>query len=157
MSAPFAVPSCSVSPAGGGVCSYTNGTTGSIIQSAFEEAWQNYIYTATPAAGYEFDHWEFTRTWDEYNQQPRQEPTYGSPANPYTSNGASDAGSAAWYEYGGEWAGLPGYKGHVASISVLAVFRAIPQHTHLLVNSATVVNPVVPVYDPTSDLLVADF
>lgn len=157
MAAPFAVPSCSVSPAGGGICTYTNGTTGSNIQDALEQEWQNYIYTATPAAGYEFDHWEFTRTWNEYDQQPRQEPTYSFPANPYASSGFNDSGSAGWYEYGGAWAGLPGYKGHVASISVLAVFRAIPQHTHLIVNSATVVNPVVPVYDPTSDLLVADF
>lgn len=156
MAVPFVVPSCSVSPANGGVCSYAVGTTGSLVQDAFEEAWQNYIYTATPAAGYEFDHWEFTRTWDEYEQESRQELTYSSPENPYTSNGVLDAGSAAWYEYGGAWAGLPGYKGHVASIAVVAVFRAVPQHTHLIVNSATVVNPVLPVYDDTTGLLVVD-
>ena len=47
--------------------------------------------------------------------------------------------------------------GHIDSVTVTVTFAPVHVPTHLIVNSATVVNPVVPVYDPTSDLLVADF
>ena len=156
MAESFAVPTISVSPAVGGTATYALGTSGMEVDSeTYQQGYQNYIYAATPAAGYEFVRFEITRTWDVYGESQRSDPTLSVASNPYTSNGSFDVGSAAWYEYKGEWAGIPGYKAHVSSISVVAVFRRIL--THLLVNSSTAENPAQLVYYPTTNLLVADF
>lgn len=120
-----------------------------------------YKLTATPAAGYVFDHFEFvTREWTEYNQRITYDDTLTSSNanNPAISNGLSALG----YQYSASIVGkfIASYLGqitHLDPVSVTAVFRPLHTPTNLLVNSFDRSTPVQLVYDPATNLLVADY
>lgn len=161
MSVPFAVPSCSVSPAGGGICSYTNGTTGSYPNLGMDNGYQNYIYAAIPAAGYEFVDFVVTvvSTRDGVTQTNTNR-FAGTESGGVWTYAAIDKSGGFGMTYAGYafWYSSAGGSGNVDAITVVAVFRALPhQPTHLLVNSSTAENPAQIVFDPSTDLLVADF
>ena len=111
--------------------------------------WQrNYTATATAAGNWRFVKFTWTRT--RYNDTGTPIPTdYESSSNPATS---SDGLSEARYVYSsGRWT-------EYIITNLTAVFEYVaPPHTHLLVNSANLSLPVQLVYDPDTNLLVADY
>ena len=119
-----------------------------------------YKLTATAAAGYVFDHFEFvTREWMEYNQRITYDVTLtGSNSNnPAISNGLSTGDHYSASIVGKFTISYSGEIIHLDPISITAVFRPLHTPTHLLVNSYNYTNPVTLVYDPSTDLLVADY
>ena len=165
MARTFPTPVCTVSPAGGGTISYSAGAHGHLNDTAdFKDEYQNYTYTATPAQGYTFV--RFVVTVGYYNAGSSGTMTY----NYYgTASGGSwvydadatvdpnwiGAGYGFWYGYYSDGQLIPGFEGYVTSISVVAEFAPVHQPTHLLVSSSG--NPAQLVYDPATDLLVADY
>ena len=173
MAGALVIPICSASPQGGGVCAYTATDGGTLPNLGVSESgeYQNYKYTATPAAGATF--LGFDVTTSGYS---RQSPT--APAEPYTytSRKAGTQVGASW-EYAPsianwrtEWfeAGYAIWNGvnysqnldlEVQSISVVAVFSVPHVPTHLPVCSANELSPVRLVYDDVNgtDALVADY
>lgn len=128
MAQTIAIPVCTVSPAGGGTCTYTLGTSGSI--SGATGAYQNYVFTATPAPGWRFLRFNVTGEIIDSVTGSRnisRQPT----DNPYTTQEDGDTfeedGSAWWWSLYGvnEW---------VDSISVEAVFE--PRNSGRLIYSA---------------------
>ncbi len=119
-----------------------------------------YKLTATAAAGYVFDHFEFvTREWTEFNQSITYDdtPTSSNANNPAISNGLSALG----YQYSASIVGkfTISYLGeitHLDPISTTAVFRPIHQPTNQLVNTSSLGSPVRLVYDPSTNRLVCD-
>lgn len=112
-----------------------------------------YVYyklTATPAAGWTFGYFEWSlhvenaTTGDSWDDGP-----YQLSSNPGTSNLLYD-GFIDLSELG------TGQGREVTTITGLkVVFVRVP--THLLVNSANLSAPVQLVYDPATNLLVADY
>lgn len=171
MAGTLVIPVCSVSPQGGGVCAYTATDGGTIPNLAPHEIgeYQNYKYTATPAAGATFLGFDVTTSG-----YAREYPT--EPAEPYTHT-SRKAGTQVgmsweyapnianwrleWFEAGyAIWHGVTFSQNldlEVQSISVVAVFGVPHVPTHLLVNSSTVESPAKLVYDPATNLLVADY
>ena len=172
MAGTLVTPVCSVSPQGGGTCTYTATTGGTLPNLGSTEIgqYQSYKYTATPAAGATFAGFDITIT-GYYRDNPT------SPATAYTTTNrfaGTQVGASweyepditnwrtEWFEAGyAFWDGLSAYPnqllGEVESISVVAVFNAPHTPTHLLVNSSTTENPAKLVYDPATNLLVADY
>lgn len=165
MARTFPTPVCTASPAWGGTASYTIGAHGSLNNTAdYKDEYQNYTYTATRAQGYTFV--RFVVTVEYYDAG-----AYGTRTSNYygTASGASwvydadatvnidwtRAGYGFWYGYYSDGQLIPGFEGYVTSISVVAEFAPEHQHTHLLVSSSG--NPAQLVYDPATDLLVADY
>lgn len=153
-------PTVSASPAGGGTVAYVNAGEGSYPNLA-DNAYRFYTYSATPAQGYTFSGFDITVisvrngvATTSTNRWPGTEAagtwTYDAVDN---SGGFGYAymGYAFWYQK--QASGEPDDI-QVVGIAVVAVFARIP--THLLVNSATAINPVVLVYDDATDLLVVD-
>ena len=111
--------------------------------------WQrNYTATATAVGNWRFVKFTWVRT--RYQNTGTPIPTdYESTSNPAdSSDGLSELrvvySSGRWAEY-------------IIS-GLTAVFEYVaPPHTHLLVNSATKESPPHLVYDPTTNLLVADY
>lgn len=123
-----------------------------------------YVFTATANAGWFFDHFNVTYKWDSLD---------GSTVGPYTTADItgnpfelrdSIEGSTNpqnWW-YGG-WLGKWAIKTETETTferwcslyTVKAVFVRAP--THLLVSSYDKTTPVQLVYDPATDLLVADY
>ena len=119
-----------------------------------------YKLTATAAAGYAFDHFEFvTREWAEYNQSITFDVTRTSSNsnNPAISNGLSTGDQYSASIVGKFTISYLGEIIHLDPISITAVFRPLHTPTHLLVNSSNYTNPVTLVYDPSTNLLVADY
>lgn len=119
-----------------------------------------YKLTATAAAGYVFDHFEFvTREWTEYNQSITYDNTRtSSNANsPAISNGLPVGEQYSASIVGKFIISYLGEITHLDPVSVTAVFRPVHTPTHLLVNSSNYTNPVTLVYDPATHLLVADY
>ena len=138
-------PQCSVSPAGGGTIAYQATTSGSFSFHG-ASAYQNYQYTATPAAGYRFVRFEVTvkLNWafhfpndpgGDYSGEETLGPSWYDASNVYESNLSasgtinSTCGGAYWYaeDYGWEQ-----YEYWLSSITVVAVFELIPQGPYLL-------------------------
>lgn len=128
MAQTIAIPVCLASPANGGSCTYALGTSGSV--SGTTGAYQNHIFTATPANGWRFLHFivsgEIINSITgsrSFNEQKT--------ANPYTTQADGDTlaedGSAWW------WAAY-GVEEWVDSVSVVAVFE--PRNSGQLVYSA---------------------
>jgi hypothetical protein len=123
-----------------------------------------YVFTATANAGWAFDHFNVTYKWDSLD---------GSTVGPYTTANITgnpfalrdtigdNANPLNWWYGGwlGEWAEKTGtattFERWCSLYAVKAVFVRVP--THLLVNSFNKSSPVQLVYDPTTNLLVADF
>lgn len=153
-------PTVTASPAGGGTVAYANAGEGS-FPNLPDNAYRFYTYSATPSQGYTFSHFEvtvtYTRNGTTTTNTVRQTGTETAGTWVYeaidNSGGFGFAymGYAFWYikQASGDPDDI-----QVISIAVVAVFARIP--THLLVNSATAINPVVLVYDATSGLLVVD-
>lgn len=122
-----------------------------------------YKLTATAAAGYVFDHFEFvTREWTEYNQSITYDDTRTSSNanNPAISNGLPVGEQYSASIVGKFTTFYLGQTTHLDPVSVTAVFRPLHTPTHLLVNTHNRVLPVTLVYDDRpggSGLLVADF
>lgn len=119
-----------------------------------------YKLTATAAAGYAFDHFEFkTREWTEYNQSIIYDDTRTSSNsnNPAISNGLPTSDQYSASIVGKFDISYSGQDTHLTPISITAVFRPLHTPTHLLVNSSNYTNPVSLVYDPSTNLLVADY
>ena len=119
-----------------------------------------YKLTATAAAGYVFDHFEFvTREWIEYNQSITYDYTRTSSNsnNPAISNGLSTGDQYDASIVGKFDTSYRGQDSHLTPISITAVFRPLHTPTHLLVNSFNYTTPVTLVYDPATHLLVADY
>lgn len=137
MSRTIVTPQCSVSPAGSGTIAYQATTSGSFSWSQLS-AFQNYKYTATPAAGYRFVRFE-TRVvleWSyHYYDSPGSDSTGSSTStgqfssNPHESNlsasGTVSDSQAGAYWYGGDYESYS-YDFWISSISVVAVFEVIP-------------------------------
>lgn len=119
-----------------------------------------YKLTATAAAGYVFDHFEFvTREWMEYNQSITYDNTRTSSNanNPAISNGLPVGDQYSASIVGKFIASYLGQITHLDPVSVTAVFRPLHTPTNLLVNSYNRSSPVQLCYDPTTGLLVADY
>lgn len=180
----MAAPAVTISPAGAGAVAATllyqySGTPTTHTERHFVEGNDELLFyevppytydieiyklTATAAAGYVFDHFEFkTREWTEYNQSITYDDTTTSSNanNPAISNGLSALG----YQYSASIVGkfIASYLGqitHLDPISVTAVFRPLHTPTNLLVNTYDKVMPVTLVYDDRAGgtgLLVADY
>lgn len=170
-------PVCTVSPAGGGTITFTP------IQSAAEYQWLNedaeatggeytsYRYEATPNFGWQFvdlnitvtSYWDtptvgpFTRVSSKSVFVPIYEATPGTTLSDFVNT--RDNGGYAYWLTRSNRSYYPPYQElyTTTAISVKATFRQVRVPTHLLVNSANVVAPVLLVHDPTTGLLVADY
>lgn len=137
-----------ISPIGAANAGCTATCTGT--ETTFSDGGWLRIYTATATAA---GNWRFVRfTWTRTRYNDTGTPIYTdytSPSNPATS---SDGLSEARYVYSsGHWS-------EYIITNLTAVFQYVaPPHTHLLVNSATKESPPHLVYDPTTNLLVADY
>ena len=143
------------------------GDSGILYDDAtYKSGFKNFSYTATPAAGFSFSHFAVTVTADNGGTTSTRTVTrngtesagtwtYSPDGRQQSANWIED-GFGIWFEYYDSDTGdpIPGWYGYVVSISVVAVFVRVP--THLLVNSSTAENPAQLVYDPATDLLVAD-
>lgn len=153
-------PTITASPAGGGTVAFANAGEGA-FPNLPDNAYRFYTYSATPSQGYTYSHFEvtvtYTRNGTTTTNTVRQTGTETAGTWTYEAIdnsggfGYSYMGYAFWYQKqsGGDPDDI-----QVVSIAVVAVFARIP--THLLVNSATAINPVVLVYDDATDLLVVD-
>lgn len=125
-----------------------------------------YVFTATPAAGWAFDHFEIyiEQIWSSGSIV---HDTNRKTTNPFSLPDDIPSGWASYPPYSwpatlwlGEWTNY-NTSSHTSSHSyyskyeITAVFKRLP--THLLVNSSTVESPAKLVYDPTTNLLVADY
>ena len=179
MSEPLVLPVCTVSPQGGGQCSYVPADEGTLpgLQVYERGAYKNYTYTATPTAGARFVGFDvtvagFERQSSAHPEEPFTVTTrYAGVAvggswqyQPDVSNWRGggqggvwyNSGYAMWHETlaaGAVWVVLS----RLTSIQVVAVFDLPRVPTHLLVNSATKENPAKLVYYPASNRLVADY
>lgn len=114
MAQTITTPVCSVSPQGGGTCTYALGTSGPLTLPGYTGYFQNYVFSATPAQGYHFVRFDISGYY-ENSDSGRYDYTWTATANPYTTqeDGASFTldGAAWWwqYEYQGriyeEWIG----------------------------------------------------
>jgi hypothetical protein len=183
----MAAPVITISPAGAGVVTPTSLYQYSGIPSAETEhhfieggdellfyTTPNYGYdidiyklTATPAAGYAFDHFEFvTRDWQSRGQSIVYEETLtgNNSHNPAISNGLTPIGFYQWAaSIVGSFTITPPASdivSHLDPVSVTAVFRPLHTPTNLLVNSYSRVLPVRLVYDDRPNgtgKLIADY
>lgn len=123
-----------------------------------------YVFTARANAGWAFSHFNATYKWDSLN---------GDTVGPYTTGNITENPFALrdtfgdnpspinWW-YGG-WLGVWNLKENASTrfeqwcslYVVKAVFVRVP--THLLLNSSSAESPAKLVYDPTTNLLVADY
>lgn len=121
-------------------------------------------FTATPATGWQFDHWHISYSYDKgaYFGLPVEthETIYGED-NVYNTNPFETAADYTLSD--GSWDLVEEYysTGRYAdtrktlTYDIKAVFSR--PATNLLVNSSTVESPGKLVYDPTTNLLVADY
>ena len=126
-----------------------------------------YVFTATPAAGWAFDHFEIY-TEQIWSSGSIVHDTYRTTRNPFSlpddniPSAWENLPPSDWYapQWLGEWTTYNTLS-HTSSHSyyskyeITAVFKRLP--THLLVNSSTVESPAKLVYDPTTNRLVADY
>lgn len=132
MAQTITTPICSASPANGGSCAYTLGTSGGV--SGMSGAFQNYTYTATPNPGWRFMRFEVS--FDAVDSiTGTQHYSLNKTDNPYTTETTADLlqfdGSAWWFYY--ELA--PGIydEQNIANLSVVAVFE--PRNSGALIYS----------------------
>ena len=160
----------SVSVRGQGTCTYqpVNPVTEIITYSSSrycEVVFMPYTITATPAAGWEFDHYEihteqqwssgsvYSETIDS-TQNPRVLFDHNPyPDNPYPVNWPASRWLGEWTNY--NTAAQTVNHSYYLKYEITAVF--VRAKTHLLVNSSTVETPAKLVYDPSTNLLVADY
>lgn len=177
MDGSLVLPVCSVSPQGGGQCVYALADGGTLPNLGTDERgeYQNYTYTATPAAGATFLRFDVTVAgYVRNNPQSQAEPfsvttQYAGVAvgntwqyQPDITNWRGGGSGGVWYNSGyAFWSGLKSdtsaLVSEVTSINVVAVFDMPHVPTHLLVNSSTAETPAALVYDPTTNRLVADY
>lgn len=120
-------------------------------------------FVATPAAGWQFDHWHISYSYDNGSY-------FGTPAETHeTIYGEDDVYNNPWETVAdytlsvGSWDLIEEYysTGRYASTEktltydIKAVFSR--PATNLLVNSSTVETPAKLVYDPATNKLVADY
>ena len=161
-------PSTSVSPAGVGTCTYTVAGSGDIntidpTWAAGHGEYRNYTFTATPAAGYRCIGFQVSVTSDTMGYVHTETTTFQgtvvgnartyTPDLTYWSNYWWINGYSLW------WIDpdFPDTTGEVTAISVVALFERAYTPTHLLVNSYAESFPVQLLYDPATNLLVADY
>ena len=153
-------PTTSASPQSGGTCTPAAVGSPAPFPTYQYSAYQDYKFMARPNAGYQFVRFDITQTTD-----------YGDGSAPtvthFSKSGTYSVADAAWTwqtDCVGDWNGIywwdytpQGYSEiiQVTAYEVVAVFKRIP--THLLVNSSTAENPAKLVYDPITNLLVADY
>ncbi len=165
-------PVCTVSPAGGGTIAFAPLRDGKVpglpYGTTTDGEFRAYRYTATPAQGYRFVRFETSVTWTTENHSISTRGEYAGaqvggdwiydaePGDTFDDyfRAFLFAGFPSWIR--DEGYGLVEYQAATA-ITVTAVFAPVRDPTHLLVNSSTAENPARLVYDPTTDLLVADF
>lgn len=121
-------------------------------------------FTATPAAGWQFDHWHISYSYDRGARfgtpEETHETIYGDHdvynTNPFETV-ADYTLSVGFWDLIEESYGTGRYADTRKTLTydIKAVFKRTP--THLLVNSSTVENPAKLVYDPATNLLVADY
>lgn len=172
MDGTLVLPVCSVSPQGGGQCVYALADGGTLpnLGTAERGEYQNYTYTATPAAGATFLRFDVTVAgYSRYNPQSQAEPfsvttQYAGVAvgnswqyQPNIANWRSEWFKTGYAFWDGRTSDTSALIGEVTSINVVAVFDVPHVPTHLLVNSSTLESPAKLVYDPATNLLVADF
>ena len=155
-----------VVPSVGGTCTFVATTGGEDPNwPSGLSRYQFYTYTGHPAAGYRLVQFKFVENVSIYDGDTEE--TYPSEHeigynyihdNSYAvadhpSAYTIQVPGAVWsYEYEGT-----GIEVWVSSLTVEAVFERYYIPTHLLVNSANKSTPVQLVYDPTTNLLVADY
>lgn len=119
-----------------------------------------YRFVAEPRQGWRFDHWQIDWTEVSLNDDGsiNQSIPYSSlgHANPFQLRddggfGGEDMLGYSYINFGGST-----YLRYLYSqYELTAVF--VDTHTHLLINTSNISSPVTLVYDPTTNLLVADF
>ena len=111
--------------------------------------WDNFECAATPAAGWAFGSFMVTR------QEYRNGSAYGTPTttNYYVNPTGKDTTAYRMpYEYA-----YPNTSENTYTRIVSVVATFVRAKTHLLVNSANKTTPVRLLYDPSTNLLVADY
>ena len=158
----LAVPAVVASPAQGGTITAAGGTIQPLPWANYTSEYRNYVYTATPAQG-----WTCTG-FDVVAVVTRKSSGIDPETTTYTAHYAGVESGGSWvldsslhvgdacgWVYWYEHDSLDAW-GYFEELTVTATFAPVHVPTHLIVNSATVVNPVLPVYDDVSSLLVVD-
>ena len=160
----LAVPVVVASPAQGGTITAAGGTIQPLPWgSDYDSEYQNYVYTATPAQGWTCTGFDVVAVsvWHGAGASQPETATYTEhypgteSGGVWTLNSAEHIGDACGWVYWYEHKTVDSW-GYIDSVTVTATFAPVHVPTHLIVNSATVVTPVVPVYDDVSGLLVVD-
>lgn len=159
----LAVPVVVASPAQGGTITAAGGTIQPLPWgSDYDSEYQNYVYTATPAQGYTCTGFDVVAVVTRKSGGLQPETTTQTAhydgvqsGGVWTLNSAEHIGDACGWVYWFEHKTIDAW-GQIDSVTVTATFAPVHVPTHLIVNSATVVNPVLPVYDDVSSLLVVD-
>lgn len=161
-------PTVSVSPQGAGTCTFAQIAQGDIntidpTWAAGHGEYRNFRYTATPAAGYRCIGFEVSVTSDTVGYVHTETTTYQGTVVGYGRTYEPDLAywSNYWWIHGYSlwWTDpdFPSVTGEVTAISVVALFERAYTPTHLLVNSYSKSFPVQLLYDPATNLLVADY
>lgn len=167
MGAPtIATPTTSV--VGSGTCTYQQvAPLSGVDASGTNVTLYPYTFTATPAQGWQFVRFIITSSQGVINNSTGVETVYPPGTAQTTTNPLvlrSDFATSEvvnWYYY--SWLGAfgydkpTGYTYYHKTWNITAVFERVYAPTHLLVNSSTVESPAKLVYDPTTNLLVADY
>lgn len=119
--------------------------------------------TASPNAGYRFVRWEVQTKYEYTQYQGSEHRVYYLDDVIKDINPACELSNANFYltdfsqqtSLNGD--GTVDHTNKFWTVNVVAVFEAIKTLTHLLVNSSTKKNPAQLVYDPATNLLVADY
>ena len=143
-----------ISPAAAAAAGCT-ATCESIREDASPPSYEILYYqlAAAAAAGWEFVDFSWTLHWENST-------TGGSGDTPATNTSNPYSNDLTLFEGWVDWAALEVGPGRdvYSLVGLTATFRRPqPTPTHLLVNSSTVESPAKLVYDPATNLLVADY
>ena len=130
-------------------------TCESIREDASPPYWDIFYYqlAAAAVAGWEFVGFSWTLHWENSTTGGSGDTPATGTSNPYSDDSTLYDG---WYDL----AALEIGQGRdvYSLVGLTATFRqSQPEPTHLLINSATKENPAKLVYDPATNLLVADY
>ncbi|MBR0241595.1 MAG: hypothetical protein IJQ54_03615 [Kiritimatiellae bacterium] len=123
-----------------------------------------YTFEATPAAGWKFLRFDIYQSYDygRYIETERETHETITSSSSWPDNNPLTTTSylpGFYLPSIGEWFGTSSTRAYRKTLTyhVVAVFARTTAYTHLLINSSTVESPVQLVFDPATNLLVADY
>lgn len=105
--------------------------------SSGSDWWKLWKFTATPAQGWVFDHWEMSYSYqDIVSSGPSGNFTMSNASNPWSTGAYSQEGTEEWED--SSWESYSGYRlGWRTITAVTAVFRLVHVPTNLILRSPT--------------------